>query len=134
VSPAEQELGGLPPFGDEVEMLEVVEPTQLHPVHRRQHGAPAHRRFYSGLPGPLLAAAREREPGNPLTLPCEELIRSTEQYLAAAQRHGSVQPRVRGYDLFLAANSVAWIRSSGAVDDDSLTALRRVMESGYRRP
>jgi AcrR family transcriptional regulator len=89
---------------------------------------------YSGLPEPLLLAAREREPENPLTLPCEQLIGTTEQYLAAAQRHGSVEPWVKGYDLFLAANSVAWIKGTGAGDESSLPALRRIIESGYRRP
>ena len=89
---------------------------------------------YSGLPEPLLMAAREREPENPLTLPCEQLISTTEQYLVAAQRHGSVEPWVKGYDLFLAANSVAWIKGTGAGDESSLPALRRIIESGYRRP
>ena len=89
---------------------------------------------YSGLPEPLLLAAREREPENPLTLPCEQLISTTEQYLVAAQRHGSVEPWVKGYDLFLAANSVAWIKGTGAGDESSLPALRRIIESGYRRP
>jgi AcrR family transcriptional regulator len=89
---------------------------------------------YSGLPEPLMVAAREREPGNPLTLPCEELIRTTEERVAAAQEQGAVAPWVKGYDLFLAANSMAWIKSTGAGDEDSLPALRRIIEAGYRRP
>ncbi len=88
---------------------------------------------YSGLPEPLLTAAREREPDNPLTLPCEQLITTTGQYLEAAQRHGHAQPGIKGYDLFLAANSVAWIKGTGAADEASLTALRTIIETGYRR-
>jgi len=89
---------------------------------------------YSGLPEPLMLAAREREPDNPLTLPCAQLISTTEQYLVAAQRHGNVEPWVKGYDLFLAANSVAWIKGTGVDDESSLAALRRIIENGYRRP
>lgn len=88
---------------------------------------------FSGLPEPLLRAAREREPGNPLTLPCEQLIQTTEQFLVAAQRAGRVEPLVKGYDLFLAANSVAWIKGTGAGDETSLPALRRIIEYGYRQ-
>ena len=89
---------------------------------------------YNGLPEPLMLAAREREPDNPLTLPCEQLISTTEQYLVAAQRRGSAEPWVKGYDLFLAVNSLAWIKGVGAGVEPSLPALRRIMESGYRRP
>lgn len=88
---------------------------------------------FSGLPEPLLRAAREREPGNPLTLSCEQLIQTTEQFLVAAQRTGRVQPWVKGYDLFLAANSVAWIKGTGAVDESSLPNLRKIIEYGYRQ-
>lgn len=88
---------------------------------------------FSGLPEPLLRAAREREPGNPLTLSCEQLIQTTEQFLVAAQRTGRVQPWVKGYDLFLAANSVAWIKGTGAVDESSLPTLRKIIEYGYRQ-
>jgi hypothetical protein len=88
---------------------------------------------YNGLPEPLMLAARQREPDNPLTLPCEHLIRTTEQFVAAAQKSGHVQTWVKGYDLFLAANSVAWIKGTGAVDEASMPALRRILEDGYRR-
>jgi AcrR family transcriptional regulator len=88
---------------------------------------------YNGLPEPLMLAARQREPGNPLTLPCAHLIRTTEQFVAAAQKSGHVQTWVKGYDLFLAVNSIAWIKGTGAVDKASMPALRRIMEDGYRR-
>jgi AcrR family transcriptional regulator len=72
---------------------------------------------YNGLPEPLLVAARDREPDDPLTPSCDQLIRTTEGYLREAQRHGSADHWVRGYDLFLAVNSVAWIRGTGAVEE-----------------
>ncbi|WP_226347243.1 TetR/AcrR family transcriptional regulator [Agilicoccus flavus] len=87
---------------------------------------------YTGLPGPLAAAAQERDPDNPLTLPCEQLITATQEYLHAAQQAGVAHAWVRPRDLFLTAVSIAWVRGAGAADDDSIAALRRLDESGYR--
>lgn len=87
---------------------------------------------FSGLPEPLMAAAREQEPDNPLTLPCDYLIATTDEYVRAAQLTGHARPSVQGYDLFLAAVSVAWIKGTGATDEESLDRLRALIESGYR--
>ncbi|MFE2738252.1 TetR/AcrR family transcriptional regulator [Streptomyces sp. NPDC056721] len=88
---------------------------------------------FSGLPEPLMAAARAQEPDNPLTLPCDTLINTTDEYVQAAQRAGHVRPSVKGYDLFLAAVSVAWIKGTGATDEESLDRLRSLIASGYRQ-
>jgi AcrR family transcriptional regulator len=87
---------------------------------------------FSGLPEPLMTAAREQEPDNPLTLPCDLLISTTDEYVRAAQRAGHARASVKGYDLFLAAVSVAWIKGTGATDEESLDRLRALIESGYR--
>ncbi|MFE6164012.1 TetR/AcrR family transcriptional regulator [Streptomyces sp. NPDC056486] len=87
---------------------------------------------FSGLPEPLMAAAREQKPDNPLTLPCDDLIATTDEYLRAAQLAGRARPSVKGYDLFLAAISTAWISGTGATDEESLGRLRTLIESGYR--
>ncbi|MDQ0579444.1 TetR/AcrR family transcriptional regulator [Streptomyces rishiriensis] len=87
---------------------------------------------FSGLPEPLMAAARAQEPGNPLTLPCDTLISATDAYVRAAQLAGHVRASVKGYDLFLAAISVAWIKGTRATDAESLDRLRSLVESGYR--
>ncbi|MFC7342031.1 TetR/AcrR family transcriptional regulator [Saccharopolyspora griseoalba] len=87
---------------------------------------------FSGLPEPLMAAAREREPDNPLTLPCDDLIATTDEYLRAAQLAGHARRSVKGYDLFLAAISTAWIGGTGATEEESLGRLRALIESGYR--
>ncbi len=87
---------------------------------------------FSGLPEPLMAAAREQNPDNPLTLPCDDLITTTDEYLQAARRAGHVRPSLKGYDLFLAAISVAWIKGTGAADEEALDRLRTLIESGYR--
>ncbi|MFE4061590.1 TetR/AcrR family transcriptional regulator [Streptomyces sp. NPDC059096] len=87
---------------------------------------------FNGLPEPLMAAARAQEPGHPLTLPCETLISLTEEYVRAAQRAGHVRPSVLGYDLFLAACSVAWIKGTGYTGAEPLDRLRALIASGYR--
>ena len=87
---------------------------------------------FSGLPDPLMAAARAQEPDNPLTIPCEIFITVTDKYVAAAQLAGHVRASVRGYDLFLAACSIAWITGNGA-EEESLDRLRTLIASGYRQ-
>jgi hypothetical protein len=51
---------------------------------------------FSGLPEPLMAAARAQEPDNPLTLPCDTLIAITDEYVRAAQLAGHVRQPPRG--------------------------------------
>ena len=87
---------------------------------------------FSGLPEPLMAAAREQGPDNPLTLPCDYLIATTDEYVRAAQGAGDARASVKGYDLFLASVSVAWVKGTGAIDEESLDRLRALIESGYR--
>ncbi|MEB8340225.1 TetR/AcrR family transcriptional regulator [Streptomyces endophyticus] len=88
---------------------------------------------FSGLPEPLMAAARAQDPDNPLTLPCDTVISATEEYVRAAQRAGHVRESVRGYDLFLAAVSVAWLKGAGATDEESLDRVRALIATGYRQ-
>ncbi|MFI6315251.1 TetR/AcrR family transcriptional regulator [Nocardia fusca] len=87
---------------------------------------------FSGLPDPLMAAAQEQAPDNPLTIPCDIFIAATDNYVEAAQSTGQVRASVRGYDLFLAACSIAWIKGNGA-DEESLDRLRMLLASGYRQ-
>jgi hypothetical protein len=86
---------------------------------------------FSGLPDPLMAAARAQEPDNPLTIPCGILISATDQYVRTAQLAGCVRASVRGHDLFLAACSVAWIKGTGT-EGEPLDRLRTLIASGYR--
>ncbi|MFI0242298.1 TetR/AcrR family transcriptional regulator [Streptomyces sp. NPDC016845] len=85
---------------------------------------------YSGLPEPLMAAARAQKPDSPLTIPCDILIAATDRYVEAAQRAGHVRASVRGYDLFLAACSIAWIKGNDT-EEESLDRLRSLIASGY---
>ncbi|MFC9425723.1 TetR/AcrR family transcriptional regulator [Streptomyces sp. NPDC056987] len=86
---------------------------------------------YSGLPEPLMSAARAHDPDNPLTVPCDELIATTDAYARTAQRTGYVRPSVTGHDLFLAACSVAWIKGTGATEE-AVDRLRALIAHGYR--
>ncbi|MFD4560375.1 TetR/AcrR family transcriptional regulator [Streptomyces sp. NPDC058469] len=86
---------------------------------------------FSGLPDPLMAAARAQERDNPLTIPCDILISATDQYVRAAQLAGRVRASVRGHDLFLAACSVAWIKGTGT-EEEPLDRLRTLIANGYR--
>ncbi|WP_406326919.1 TetR/AcrR family transcriptional regulator [Streptomyces sp. NBC_00203] len=88
---------------------------------------------YSGLPEPLMAATRAQDPDNPLTVPCDELIATTDAYVRAARRTGYVRPSTTGYDLFLAACSVAWVKGTGATEE-SVDRLRALIANGYREP
>ncbi|GAA4898432.1 TetR/AcrR family transcriptional regulator [Streptomonospora salina] len=87
---------------------------------------------FSGLPDPLMTAARAQDPDNPLTIPCDILITATEKYLRAAQSAGHARASVRGFDLFLTACSIAWLKGNGA-EEKSLSRLRSLIASGYRK-
>jgi AcrR family transcriptional regulator len=89
---------------------------------------------FSGLAEPLMTATREQDPDNPLTLPCDTLMASTEEYLTAAQAAGQARPDLTGFDLFLASMWLAWTMGAGGSDEHSLVRLRRLVESGYRLP
>jgi len=86
---------------------------------------------FRGLPGPLMSAVQRPDPDNPLTIPCDALVLATENFVHTAQDAGRVRSAVRGSDLFLAACSLALIRSNGA-DEESLVRLRSLIASGYR--
>ncbi|MGX1675372.1 TetR/AcrR family transcriptional regulator [Streptomyces sp. NPDC055400] len=88
---------------------------------------------FSGLPEPLMAAARAQDPDNPLTIPCDTVITATKEYVRAAQLAGHVLDSVQGYDLFLSACSVAWLKGVGGTDEESLDRVRALIASGYRK-
>jgi AcrR family transcriptional regulator len=48
---------------------------------------------FSGLPEPLMAAARAQDPDNPLTIPCHDIIATTDECRRSAQ--GRFDPRSR---------------------------------------
>ncbi|WP_109530070.1 TetR/AcrR family transcriptional regulator [Nocardia aurea] len=87
---------------------------------------------FSGLPEPLMAAARALDPDNPLTVPCENIIATTDEYVLAAQLTGQVRASVTGRDLFLLAVSVAWTMGAAEADHEVLDRLLTLIENGYR--
>ncbi|MEU2539421.1 hypothetical protein [Streptomyces iakyrus] len=52
--------------------------------------------------------------------------------MQAARRTGRVCASVKGYDLSLAAMSVAWLKGAGAADEESLDRVRALIAAGYR--
>ncbi|MGV0341495.1 TetR/AcrR family transcriptional regulator [Corynebacterium mastitidis] len=86
---------------------------------------------FNGLPEPLMSAAQSKDPNNPLTIPCTELITATENFLHAAQKSGNARTEVQGYDLYLSVCAIAWIRGNGA-ESSALQRLRSLIASGYR--
>nr|WP_271209278.1 TetR/AcrR family transcriptional regulator [Rhodococcus wratislaviensis]GLK33782.1 TetR family transcriptional regulator [Rhodococcus wratislaviensis] len=89
--------------------------------------------LYIGLPEPHLSAIREQDPNNPLAQSCSDLISTTGEYVLAAQHDGHAQEGIHGQDLFLAASSLAWIRSTRAADDATIIRLRALLQDGYGR-
>ncbi|MGN2638892.1 TetR/AcrR family transcriptional regulator [Nocardia takedensis] len=87
---------------------------------------------FSGLPESLMAAARALDPDNPLTVPCEKIVATTDEYVRAAQLTGQVRASVTGRDLFLLAVSVAWTMGVAEADDEVLDRLLTLIENGYR--
>lgn len=83
---------------------------------------------FSGLPEPVLTALASY--GSPLAVNCEKLVGITDDFVDAAQRHGTARPTVRGRDLFLATLLLAWTRNA-PIGDDALPTLRNLLETGY---
>lgn len=108
---------------------ELSDPSEA--LHAWLHALEDYLNSFSGLPEPLMAAARASEPENPLTLPCTELIATTGEFLHAAQKAGAARPEVGGRALFLAAAALAWVRGSNSPDDAALAGLRRLLAHGY---
>ncbi|MGW3957973.1 TetR/AcrR family transcriptional regulator [Streptomyces sp. NPDC004752] len=83
---------------------------------------------FSGLPEPVLTALASHN--SPLAACCQKLIAITDEFLRAAQQHGTARPTVRGRDLFLATLFLAWTDNT-PVGDDALPTLRHLLETGY---
>ncbi|KXX59483.1 TetR/AcrR family transcriptional regulator [Rhodococcus sp. LB1] len=104
----------------------------LEKLRRWLHAMEEYFSAFSGLPEPLMAAARALEPDNPLTVPCENIIATTEEYVRAARLTGQVRASVTGRDLFLLAVSVAWTMGAAEADYEVLDRLLTLIENGYR--
>lgn len=88
--------------------------------------------LYSGLPQPLLSTIKEGDAESSLGRSCNDLIAVTKRYLDDAQRNGRIREDVEALDLFMTANMLAWLRTTGAADPAALTRLRRTWEVGCR--
>lgn len=87
---------------------------------------------FDGLPEPLRLALSENT--SPLALTCQGYITTTDEFLAAAQRAGSVRPGVRGRDLFLGVLATRWVGGAAMADESSTAALDALMRAGWELP
>ena len=86
---------------------------------------------FSGLPEPLRIALSEED--SPLAITCEGFVSVTDEFLAAAQQAGVVEPWVRGRDLFLGVLATAWVAGAALADQSSAQALQTMLRSGWTR-
>lgn len=84
---------------------------------------------YEGLPEPLREAWEQRT--SPLAPTCQELVDTTDHFLAAAQQAGQARPSLRGSDLFLCALAIAWAGESSTADETTQDSLQDVLRSGW---
>lgn len=88
--------------------------------------------LYSGLPQPVLSSVSETDSPSPLGRSCSDLIAITGRYLDNARRGGRIREEIEALDLFMAANMMAWLRSTGVSDQLVLGRMRRTWEMGSR--
>ena len=86
---------------------------------------------YQGLPDSI-AQALERGDKSPLAITCQEIIAITDEFLADAQRRGSVRSEVTGQALFETVLMVAWLGSQLPDQDRGPERVRGILRHGYR--
>lgn len=86
-------------------------------------------RTFNGLPAPVLVAIKEQ--ASPLAVSCQQLISTTEEFLAQAQQAGQASDRVTASDLVLGALATAWIADHVDALGSSIEALDALLAYGY---
>lgn len=86
---------------------------------------------YQGLPDSI-AHALECGDKSPLAISCREIIDITREFLAGAQRHGSVRAEVTGQALFESTLMLAWLGSKLPDPDRDSAGVREIINHGYR--
>ncbi|MDL5156245.1 TetR/AcrR family transcriptional regulator [Actinomycetospora termitidis] len=90
-----------------------------------------HMATYRGLSGPLVGALEGAEP-TPLGLACQEMIATTERFLAEAQEAGVARTDVTAHDLVGCAAMLAWLGSTGPAGTRQADGARDILRHGYR--
>lgn len=84
---------------------------------------------YQGLPD---AIAQTLERGEcPTAITCQEIVRITEEFVATARQHDSVQAWVTGRDLFHATLMLAWLNSQSSDQPGGIDAIRKMLRTGW---
>lgn len=86
---------------------------------------------YQGLPNSV-AQALDHGDDSPLAITCQEIIEITDEFLAGAQRAGSVRTGVTGQGLFHATLMLAWLGSQLPADQRALGDVHEIFRHGYR--
>jgi AcrR family transcriptional regulator len=86
---------------------------------------------YQGLPDSV-AQALDYGDDSPLAITCQEIIEITEEFLADAQRDGTVRAEVTGQALFHATLMLAWLGSQLPADQLTLGDVHEILRHGYR--
>ncbi len=86
---------------------------------------------YRGLSGPLVGALEGAEP-TPLGVACQEMIATTEGFLADARQAGTVRADVTAHDLIGCAAMLAWLGSTGPTGSRQADGARDILRFGYR--
>ncbi len=89
-------------------------------------------RAYEGLTGPLSAAHRNQT--SPFAPTCQQVIAATEVFLKSAQRDGHARPELNAPDLFMATLAVAWVSRAAEDAENSASAVRGILRSGWAMP
>ncbi|MEJ2867813.1 helix-turn-helix domain-containing protein [Actinomycetospora sp. OC33-EN08] len=97
------------------------------------HEMEQHIASYRGLSGPLVGALEGAE-ATPLTLACQEMLATTERFLAEARAAGVARAEVTAHDLVGCAAMLAWLGSTCGADTRQADGAREILRSGYRTP
>lgn len=84
---------------------------------------------YDGLTEPLSVAHENHT--SPLAPTCQQVIASTEHFLADAQRHGYARPGLTARDLFMATLAVVWAARASADVEGGQSGIREILRFGW---
>ncbi|WP_433800281.1 TetR/AcrR family transcriptional regulator [Actinomycetospora sp. CA-084318] len=91
-----------------------------------------HMATYRGLSGPLVGALDGA--ATPLGLACQEMVATTERFLAEARQAGAVRAEVTAHDLVGCAAMLAWLASTGPAGARQADGARGILRHGWCAP
>lgn len=117
-----------PDLAKEAALIEAEEAGSRDALERWLAAVAAWMRAYEGLPEPLRTAQAEQ---TSLTPRCEEVIATTDRFLAAAKRDGHARAEVRGRDVYLGTLAAVWAAGAISADDAVEPRILEMLRSGW---